>query len=280
MDSTSAAPASQAASGGGALLTSVRMKESERREDRLRLDGGEPLYRQVQRLLAARIAAGEWIPGTALPSETRLAAQMGISVSTVRAAVAELVSAQVLVRRQGKGTYISPRDEDGSVYRFFHVFPDSGVRVRPVSEIVSLRADQASGTEIDVLGLGRSADQRRVWRITNVLRMAGVPVQAAEIVLAWVRFPRLEADTLAAAAPTLYGSLQRLFGVTVVRTEDRLKAVRVPPRIARLLDQAAGTPVLRIERLARAIDGSPIEVRQSWIRADSHHLFLPQGGLD
>ncbi len=280
MDCTFGPGASQVVASVAALLSSRRMKAVSSKDSRLRMDDEDPLYRQVQRLLAGRIAAAEWAPGTALPSETQLAKQMNISVSTVRAAVAELVAAQVLIRRQGKGTFISPRDEDSSVYRFFHVFPDAGPRERPVSEIVSLLPDQASIAQAEVLGLGRTADQRRVWRITNVLKMADVPVQAAEIVLSRARFPRLDARALAEAAPTIYGSLQRLFGVTIVRTDDRLKAVRAPPRIARLLRQPSGAPVLRIDRLARAIDGSPIEVRQSWIRADTHHLFLRQGGFD
>ncbi len=249
-------------------------------ETRLTLEGDEPLFRQVQRALSARIAAAEWAPGTALPSEGRLAQRFGVSVSTIRAAVAELVTAQVLVRRQGKGTFISPRDEAGSVYRFFQVHPDHLMRELPISRILGLSAGSATDKQVAALGLGARESDRRVWRIRNVLVMNGMPVQTAAITLPMRQFPRLSRGTLQDAAPTLYGALQRLYAVTVVRTEDRVRAVRCPPRVARVLEQPVGAPLLRIDRVAQAVDGSPIEIRQSWIRSDCCHLYYRQGGFD
>ena len=236
-----------------------------------------PLYRQVRDLLAQRIGAGEWRPGAPLPSELQLASQLGVSISTVRAAVAELVKARVLVRRQGKGTYISPRDEQESAYRFFHVFPNEGESHRPVSEIVRFVRGRADAREASHLGVGAGA---AVIRLRNVLRMGDVAVQASDITLPQLRFPGLTQNALQQAAPTLYGAYQTLYGITVVQTEDRLTATAVPAHAASLLGQKRAAPVLCLERLARAVDGSVIETRRIWIRTDTHHLLLKQGGLD
>ena len=246
----------------------------------LTLGGSAPLYRQVKDLLVRRIGQGEWRPGAALPSEPDLAADLGVSISTVRAAVAELVKAHVLVRRQGKGTYISPRNEQESVYRFFQVFPNQGDRPRPVSKVVHFARARATDDEARRLALPPGATSRGVFRIRNVLRMGPDAVQASDIVLPQSRFPELSRTALTEAAPTLYGAYQTLYGITVMQTEDRLTGVAMPAHVARLLGQRTGAPGIRIERLARSVDGAPVETRHIYVRTDRYHLFLRQGGLD
>jgi len=240
------------------------------------LGSAAPLYRQVRELLAERISKGEWRPGTPLPSEPQLAEQLGVSISTVRAAVAELVKAQVLIRRQGKGTFISPRDELESAYRFFHVHPNAGDRARPVSEVLSISRGRATIYEAKRLAVATDAP---VIRLRNLLRMEGVAVQTSDIVLPQVRFPRLSKRELQNAAQTLYGAYQVLHGVTVVQTEDKLTAGPAPVRVARLLVQPEGAPVITVERLARSVDGKPVETRVTWIRCDHYHLLIKHGGL-
>ena len=198
----------------------------------------------------------------------------------MRAAVAELVKAHVLVRRQGKGTYISPRNEQESVYRFFQVFPNQGDRPRPVSKVVHFARARATDDEARRLALPPGATSQGVFRIRNVLRMGPDAVQASDIVLPQSRFPELSRSALTKAAPTLYGAYQTLYGITVMQTEDRLTGVAMPAHVARLLGQRTGAPGIRIERLARSVDGAPVETRHIYVRTDRYHLFLRQGGLD
>ena len=65
------------------------------------------LYRQAEARLRARIAAGEWKPGAALPTETALAAEMQVSQGTLRRALAALEEQRVIERRQGVGTFVA-----------------------------------------------------------------------------------------------------------------------------------------------------------------------------
>jgi len=81
----------------------------------------QPLYVQIRELLERALEAGEWPPGTMIPSEIELASRFGVSPGTVRKAVGALAGANVLVRRQGKGTFVSTHTEEkSSNFRFLH----------------------------------------------------------------------------------------------------------------------------------------------------------------
>ena len=73
---------------------------------------GMPLYRVVKRELLRSIEAGSVAPGAALASETQLGESFGVSVGTVRRAVDDLVAEHILVRRQGRGTFVATHAEE------------------------------------------------------------------------------------------------------------------------------------------------------------------------
>src|SRR5690606_4471700 len=79
------------------------------------------LYKHVKNQIVDTLSKGQWAPGERLPSEAKLAAHYGVGISTIRAALAELSAAGLVVRRQGKGTFVTQHDDQHSVYRFFHV---------------------------------------------------------------------------------------------------------------------------------------------------------------
>src|SRR5262245_19416931 len=66
----------------------------------------EPLYLQVCELLTRRIADGAWKPNTTLPNEMELAREMGVSTGTVRKALEKLEADRLVVRRQGRDTFV------------------------------------------------------------------------------------------------------------------------------------------------------------------------------
>jgi GntR family transcriptional regulator len=65
-----------------------------------------PLYQQIKGLIVRSLQGGEWRPGEAIPSEIELAARYKVSQGTVRKAIDELSAENLLVRRQGKGTFV------------------------------------------------------------------------------------------------------------------------------------------------------------------------------
>ena len=73
---------------------------------------GGPVYREIARAMTRRLAQGAWMPGEAIPSETRLKQEFGVAIGTIRKAVDELVAQNMLVRQQGRGTFVATHNRD------------------------------------------------------------------------------------------------------------------------------------------------------------------------
>jgi GntR family transcriptional regulator len=86
-----------------------------------------PLYRQIKQLIMGNLESGEWGPGDAIPSESELAGRFGVSQGTVRKAIDEMAAENLLVRQQGKGTFVATHKDPGSAFRFLRLVPNDGV---------------------------------------------------------------------------------------------------------------------------------------------------------
>ena len=69
-------------------------------------DDARPLYAQVREHLVERIRSGEWKPGQLIPNEFEIAAEFGVSQGTARKAISELAAEGLVLRRQGRGTFV------------------------------------------------------------------------------------------------------------------------------------------------------------------------------
>src|SRR5665213_487697 len=114
---------------------------------------GMPLYRAVERALLGAVESGRFGPGDALPSENALAAEFGVSIGTVRKAVDELVAEHIVVRRQGRGTYVATHDAGRLMFQFFHVERSDGQRERPAVELLSFERGRADEEAAQALGV-------------------------------------------------------------------------------------------------------------------------------
>lgn len=236
-----------------------------------------PLYKHVKNQIVQRLTAGEWKPGAVLPSETRLAARYGVGISTIRAAVSELASAGIVVRRQGKGTFVAIHGNERSIYRFFHVVKNDGERVLPVSELQSLVKGQADDDVAEMLALPRGRRGRDVFRIRNVLRVNGTAVVASDIVVPARIFPGLTRTTLREGGTTLYAVYQQHFGVMIIKTVEKVRCARADAFAAKFFGMRAREAVLEVRRVAYTFNGAPVEVRRSQVDTRHHHYRIEQG---
>jgi len=228
--------------------------------------GFRPLYLQVREKLTQRMIGGLWPPGMLLPSEQRLAAELGVSQGTVRKALDTMAADHLLVRRQGRGTFVAEPEEGRILFQFFRLRPDDGREPFPESTPISLNCDKASAEEERALQLGPHA---RIWRLRRLRALDGVPLITEEIVLPFERFRRL--DRTEPLPNNLYALYAGEFGITVARAEERLKAVAASPQDAAELGCLKGTPLLRVERIAFGLDEKPVELRISRCLTDAHH---------
>jgi GntR family transcriptional regulator len=238
----------------------------------------DPLYKQVRTALVESLASGEWKPGEMIPSERKLADRYGVAVATVRAAVGDLAATKVLARRQGKGTFVCREEERRSVYQFFHIVRDDGVKELPVSELVSLRPAHADYQLAHALQLPRRPAAQRVWRIRNVLTVSGTPVVVSDIAIPAAMFPGLTEQWVRKGGPTLYAVYQSRFGISIIRTDEELRAVRCDAGAARLLRLGPGEPILEIRRTAYTFNDVPVEVRKSRLLTRNYHYALSHDG--
>jgi GntR family transcriptional regulator len=229
--------------------------------------GFRPLYRQVRDVLVKRIVDGTWRPGEALPSETDIATDLRVSQGTVRKALDELVEENFVVRRQGKGTFVARHDEERILFQFFKLTCDNGISEFPDSRILSVTVEGADPGAAEALSLRTGS---RVVRIERLRSLAGRICILERIALPRALFPSIEKRDL---PNNLYELYRSVFGVTVVRAQERLKAVAVAKRDAKTLGLRPGVPLLSIDRRAFAADGRPVEQRLSLCRTDILHYF-------
>ena len=233
-----------------------------------------PRYREIQRDLTLRIAAAEWLPGGALPSEAKLAAHYGAAIGTVRKAIDELVAERIVLRRQGSGTFVATHSADRLLFHFFHVVPRTGGRQAPTTRTLAFQRSRASEAEARRLQVDVGAP---VFRVRNLLSLAGRPVVLDALVLPQHLFPSLTEKMLTQRSATIYQLYHTRFGVNVLRTTERLRAVRAAPEVAKALGVKTGAPLLQISRTALSYGDAPVELRESFVDTTAHDYFSDLG---
>lgn len=227
-----------------------------------------PLYRIVKRALLRAIEGGELPPGDALPAEPVLAEAFGVAIGTLRHAVDELVAEHILVRRQGRGTFVATHDAERFLFQFFHVERSDGLRELPAVEMLEFARERLDDDEIASSLRVRAGDP--VIRFENRLSLQGRPVVHDRIVIPVTLFKGLTEKRLRDRPSTLYRLWQTDFGITVVRVLERARAVSVERAVGTILGIAAGTPVLQVRRTALTFGERPVEYRVSTIHTALH----------
>lgn len=227
-----------------------------------------PLYLQVKAGLVRKLLSGEWQPGALLPSEARLAAELGVSQGTLRSALTAMEEENLIVRRQGVGTFVAEYSEENALLRFFRVTDDAGRRPRPQSRV--LRHEEA--VVLPEAAAALELPEREPLQVTLRLRsLDGRPVLLDRIHVRASRFPGLGAAPAEEATDQRYVLYQRRFGVTIVRTREQLRAVLPDPLDLEHLGVAPGTPLLQIRRTAYDLEGWPTELRVSHCHTEGVH---------
>ena len=231
---------------------------------------GMPLYRVVKRALLHAIKSGACPPGSALPSEAELGRLLGISIGTLRRAVDELATEHILVRRQGRGTFVATHNPRRFLFQFFHVERSDGLRESPSVDLVSferLRADDEAATALRV----RAGDP--VIQIENRLLLQGRAVIYDRLILSATMFRGLTEKRLRDRSATIYQLYQSEFGITVVRALERARAAAADRHAARVLGLDVGTPVMQVRRTALTFNDRPVEFRISIVNT-AHHDYV------
>jgi GntR family transcriptional regulator len=228
---------------------------------------GGPLYRRVKLSLLQALESGRYPAGNALPSEGELASALGVSIGTVRHAVDELVAEHILVRRQGRGTFVALHTADRTLFGFFHVERSDGARDIPQVELLSFERARATAEAAAALRIGAGDP---VFHVENRLLLQGRVVIHDRLVLPVLLYKGMTEKRFRERSGTIYHLYQTEFGITVTQALERARAVAAERAVARVLGVAAGAPVMQVRRTALTFGDRPVEFRVSTINTAEH----------
>jgi len=227
-----------------------------------------PLYQQIKTLITRSLQAGEWRPGEMIPSETELAARYKVSQGTVRKAIDALADENLVMRRQGKGTFVATHTEQKIQFRFLRLMADDGDTGNVTRRVIDCRRLRAPAD------VGRALELKTgdgVVQVRRVMLFRSVPVVLDDIWLPGHLFKGLTAERLSEYRGPMYGLFETEFGVRMIRAEEQLRAVAADPAAAELLNVKAGAPLLSVERLSRTYDDKPVELRRGLYNTEAHY---------
>lgn len=227
-----------------------------------------PLYDQIRSLITQSLEGGEWRPGEMIPSEMELASRYQVSQGTVRKAIDSLASENIVIRKQGKGTFVATHSALETKLRFLRLTSESGEKELLNNAFLSCEKSKAGAVRAKQLNIKASAS---VIEVKRLLTFSGRPLIYDHIVVPANAFKGLNQAKVEASNGSMYGMYESDFGVRMVRADERLKAVLADDEVANALGISKGHPLLSIERISYTYGDQPMEWRLGLCLTDNHH---------
>lgn len=217
-----------------------------------------PIYVQTAELLIRDIAAGRLLDGERLAPERKMAGDMGISVGTLRKALAELEGKGLLDRVQGSGNYVrAEKAPEAGIYAFFRLERVEGGGL-PTAEVLSVDRLRKPA---DAPDFGPSDEGHRIRRLR---RLSGVAAALEEI---WLDGSHARELTRRDLLESLYLYYRRNLGLVIARAEDRIGIGVMPGWGGPSAPSTEGAPCGYIERVSFDPSGQPVEFSRTWYDA-------------
>jgi len=229
-----------------------------------------PLYEQIKVLLTQSLIGGEWRPGDVIPSEIDLAGRFKVSQGTVRKAIDSLASENILIRRQGKGTYVATHNEEDIKLRFLRLTAANGQKEVLNSELISYKKTKADARKASILEVKAGSTLIEVKRL---LAFSGRPLIYDFIAIPAAAFKGLNAARIEERNGSMYSMYETEYGVRMIRAEERITAVAASGEVAEALHLKLGAPLLSIERVSYTYGDKPMEWRLGLCITDDHHYM-------
>jgi GntR family transcriptional regulator len=227
-----------------------------------------PLYLQLRDALAERITSGEWKPTAAIPNESDLAREFGVSAGTMRKALDLMEAERLLTRRQGRGTFVNDQSSDELAARFSNIRGPDGQRMCGQVKSAEITEGPANPTECARLRL-RTGD--RVYRIHRVRHHKGQIFLVEEVSLPAALFPDLESKKASVTDRVIV--LAQEYGILLGKAEERVSLSLPSAAVAQKLGVTSDSPVMVLDRVVLTLDNQPVEWRMAWCElADRYYM--------
>ena len=234
----------------------------------LSMDSDIPLYSQLVSIVKRNISAGTLNTGDLLPSEAELCKTFDISRSTVRQAIGALESEGLVVRKQGRGTFVAEpkvRRKTEMVYSFTSEISSMGMT--PSSTLIEFEVIEPTPDIVKVLELGNS--DTKVYRFTRIRNVDDEPLILETSFYPQYIYPKLTRELL--QTHSFYSLLYHI-GVVPFSADDSYEAVILDEKQASLLGVEPGSCAFYHQRRTKTEDGRIYEYTRSYIRGDRVRL--------
>lgn len=218
----------------------------------------EPLYIQVKKKITESLVKGDWNPGQSIPSEIELANYYDVSHGTVRKALDELTDERILIRRQGKGTYVASHNEENTQLRFLRLTSNIGVKENLDNQLISFKKEKANNQLANILQINANST---IISIKRLLTFNNTPLIFDHIKIPASSFRGLSEKKVIESNGLMYRMYENDYGVRMINAKEKIKAVTADAESANLLKVSMKDPLLSVERLALTYDKRPIEWR-------------------
>ncbi len=227
-----------------------------------------PLYLQVKKRITESLAEGLWNPGQSIPSEVDLAQSFSVSQGTIRKAIDELAAENILIRRQGKGTFVASHDEEGSQLRFLRLTSTQNNKENLDNHLVSFTKEKATNKIAKSLGINIGTT---VVSIKRVLTFNQKPLILDFIKVPASSFRKLTSEMIVEKKGAMYRMYETEFGIQMLRAQEKIRAVAANADTSEFLGVKKNTPVLSVERISFTYSDKPIEWRLGLCLTENHH---------
>ena len=228
----------------------------------------QPLYEKVKKKITESLVQGEWRPGEAIPSETELANVYEVSQGTVRKAIDELSADSILIRRQGKGTYVATHNEENIQLRFLRLTSNFGLKEKLDNQLVSFSKEKATNKLAKILNINPAST---IISLKRVLTFNEKPLILDVIKIPAQSFRGLTAEMIVKKKGSMYRMYETDFGVRMLRADEKIRAINANFESASLLNVKENTPLLSVERISYTYENKPIEWRLGLCITDNHY---------
>jgi GntR family transcriptional regulator len=229
-------------------------------------------YQKVDNIIRQGLINNTWKPGEMLPSEIQLATELNVSQGTVRKALNDMVAEHLLFRQQGVGTFVSEHTERRSLFLYFSIVGNDGARILPESNILLCEEKLPSPLEKSKLEL---IDGDMIVRFQRIRYFNNISTIIETICLPLEHFPGFGSEM--EPPNNLFRFYQSTYGITVAKAEEYLKATIASAKEATILNIDEGTPMLEIDRIAKMLDGRPVEWRISHCDTSNYRYVSERG---
>jgi GntR family transcriptional regulator len=224
-----------------------------------------PLYLQLRDALVERIATGKWKSGKLIPNEGDLAREFGVSLSTMRRALDVMEDELLIVRQQGRGTFVNDPASDGLLNRFSKLCGTDGKPL--IGRVETSNVTEGRANEAECLRLQLS-DQDAVWRMCRTRFHNDQVLMREEVSLPAKLFPDMDdrgANRIVALA--------QQHGLLLGEAQERISMGAASREAAETLNLAQGSPVIVLDRVVHTIHGQPAEWRVGQCHLAAHYYL-------